>query len=51
METAQHTIESSGFEHLHPVVQCTLIICACIGILGFYLALFTDFWDNISRKK
>lgn len=51
MEEIKQVTESSGFTSLHPAVQCTAIICGVIFALGFYLAIFTDFWDNISRKK
>ena len=48
---AKQVIESSGFASLHPAVQCTAIIVGALTLLGFYLALMTDFWDNVSRRK
>lgn len=51
MEEIQQTVNSVSFYNLHPAVQCTLIICAFLAITTLYLAIFTDFWDNISRRK
>ncbi|HMW11042.1 MAG TPA: hypothetical protein PJ987_11430 [Bacteroidia bacterium] len=51
MENVQNVVESNGFLQLHPAVQCTTIIVGALAVSGFYLALFTDFWDNISRRK
>ena len=50
-DNAKQVIESSGFTSLHPAVQCTAIIVGALALLGFYLAIFTDFWDNISMRK
>ena len=36
---------------MHPVAQVTLIIVMGAVILGVFLAMGTDFWDNIGKKK
>lgn len=51
MEDIKKITESAGFAGLHPAVQCTLIVCTFLFFLGFYLGIFTDFWNNISRRK
>lgn len=51
MEEIKNITESAGFSGLHPAVQCTLIVCVFLFFLGFYLGIFTNFWDNISRRK
>jgi ABC-type sulfate transport system permease component len=32
-------------------VQITLIICVAAFLLGLTLALTTNFWENISRRR
>lgn len=51
MEEIQQTVNSGSFQSLHPAVQCTIIICTFLTITTLYLAIFTDFWNNISRKR
>jgi len=38
-------------EKLHPAAQVALIVMMGIFFTSFYLAAFTDFWNNISNRK
>jgi len=38
-------------ENLHPAAQVAAIVMGGLFFICFYLAVLTDFFDNISRKK
>lgn len=46
MNDVQQTVNSPGFQNLHPAVQCTIVIVIGFIIIAVILAWFTDFWNK-----